>query len=137
MPFTGPRLGSASLLTQLIPRGCPSLSKIASDTMVALFQESHKQVCDACGSSHLLKWLHARTLALLTITMPLEVAVDDALVAARAIHLDLAQPRLSAGRTTLTHVRGQVDPECEGPLARIAYNDPSTATRTLLDAAAE
>ena len=125
------------MLTQLIPRGCPSLSKIASDTMVALFQESHKQVCDACGSSHLLKWLHARTLALLTITMPLEVAVDDGLVAARTLHLDLVQPRLSAGRTALTHVRGQVDPECEGPLASIAYNGLPAATRTLLDTATE
>ena len=105
--------------------------------MVALFQESRKQVCDVCVYSHLLYGYAPRTLTLLTITMPLEVAVDDGLIATRAIHLDLVQPRLPAGRTTLTHVRGQVDPECEGPLASIAYDGLTATTRTLLDAAAD
>ena len=47
------------------------------------------------------------------------------------------QPRLSASWAALTHVRGQVDPECEGPMASIAYNSIPATTRTLLDATAE
>ena len=72
----------------------------------------------------------------LTVTVAFQVPVDDVHVATRTLHPGHSKPRLSASRAALAHVRGQVDPEREGPLAGEAHYGAPATTRTLLDAAA-